>query len=289
MKTLNYKLSKLCDQNAGGSFGTRDQRKRQLSNIADSLHKLGFVGIKKPQNLKAKHVYALVTHWQSEGLKPSTIKNRMSSLRWLAEQTNNTTLVAKTNDQYGIERRAFSTNEDKSLQFEQKLIDAIADPHVQFSARLQEAFGLRREEAMKFNVSVADKGDHIALKPSWTKGGRARDVLVETEEQRMLLNEIKMFAGNHSLIPANKTYVEQVRTFERHMDLVGLGRTHGARHAYAQRLYEKLTGWKSPAAGGPTRAELSFGEREKDKEARQHISRALGHERESITVVYLGR
>ena len=41
------------------------------------------------------------------------------------------------------------------------------------SLELQQAFGLRREEAMKFQPSFADQGDHIRLKGSWTKGGKA--------------------------------------------------------------------------------------------------------------------
>jgi hypothetical protein len=37
------------------------------------------------------------------------------------------------------------------------------------SLRLQEAFGLRREESIKFRPSAAD---HIAIQSSWAKGGR---------------------------------------------------------------------------------------------------------------------
>ena len=37
------------------------------------------------------------------------------------------------------------------------------------SLELQQAFGLRREEAIKFIPSFADRGDHLVLKASWTK------------------------------------------------------------------------------------------------------------------------
>ena len=46
--------------------------------------------------------------------------------------------------------------------------------YVRLSIRLQAAFGLRREESIKFNPSYAIQDDHIRLKSSWTKGGRAR-------------------------------------------------------------------------------------------------------------------
>ena len=38
------------------------------------------------------------------------------------------------------------------------------------------AFGLRMEEALKFQPRLADKGDYIALKPNWCKGGAQRFV-----------------------------------------------------------------------------------------------------------------
>ena len=64
---------------------------------------------------------------------------------------------------------------------------------------------------------------------------------------------------------------------------------HGLRHAYAQQRYEELTGWKSPAAGGPTCKLLTQEQRDQDRKVRLIISRELGHEREQVTAVYLGR
>ena len=63
----------------------------------------------------------------------------------------------------------------------------------------------------------------------------------------------------------------------------------GLRHAYAQQRYEELTGWKSPAAGGPAAKSLSSEQRKLDREVRLIISRELGHQREQVTAVYLGR
>ena len=64
---------------------------------------------------------------------------------------------------------------------------------------------------------------------------------------------------------------------------------HGLRHAFAQALYERLAGWKAPAAGGPSKAELTPEQRAADDDARVLISAELGQVRESITAVYLGR
>jgi hypothetical protein len=54
---------------------------------------------------------------------------------------------------------------------------------------------------------------------------------------------------------------------------------HGLRHRYAQARYEALTGWKAPAAGGPSARTLTPEQRLEDAMARQSISHELGHDR----------
>jgi integrase len=154
---------------------------------------------------------------------------------------------------------------------------------------LQQAFGLRREEAIKIQPDLADKGDALWLKPSWTKGGRAREIPIRTETQRAALQRARDFAGKGSLIPAEKTYVQQLRLYEGQCIRAGLSRMHGLRHAYAQRRFQELTGFPAPLAGGPNRSALSADERALDEKARAVISQELGHHRTAVTVVYLGR
>ena len=64
---------------------------------------------------------------------------------------------------------------------------------------------------------------------------------------------------------------------------------HGLRHAYAQDRYKELTGWLCPAAAGPVARELTPEQRERDREIRLTISRELGHEREAVVGIYLGK
>ena len=157
------------------------------------------------------------------------------------------------------------------------------------SLELQQAFGLRREEAIKFQPSFADRGDHILLKASWTKGGKQRVIPVRTEEQRIVLDRARRLAGFGALIPSHHNYVHQLRVYEGNTLRAGLSRMHGLRHAYAQNRYTELTGWKPPVNGGPDRKSLSPEQREIDREARLTISRELGHERSAVTTAYLGR
>jgi len=142
---------------------------------------------------------------------------------------------------------------------------------------------------MKFRPSFADRGDHLVLKASWTKGGRERTIPVRTEEQRNVLNQARRLAGLGSLIPSNRNYRQQMRVYEGNTCRAGLSKMHGLRHAYAQNRYKELTGWKAPAAGGPVTKDLTSEQREIDREVRLQISRELGHYREAVVSAYLGK
>jgi site-specific recombinase XerC len=288
MRDLNYQLKMLCRHSHEGSFETRVGRERQLTAIANQLHELGFRQL-QATSLKQKHVRALVEHWRRQNLSPGTIKNRMSCLRWWAEKVNRRAVVAGSNDFYGIPDRQFVSDHSKAKSLAREQLDQVKDEHVRMSLRLQKAFGLRREEALKIRPRWADRGDHLHLKASWTKGGRERTVPIRTKEQRILLEQAKRLAGVGALIPRGRSYIEQLRIYERHTANAGLSKMHGLRHAYAQQRYLELTGWPSPHGSGPNKKDLTPAEQEADLQARLTISKELGHVREQITAVYLGR
>ena len=288
LRNLNYQLKQLCRQNRDGSYSTQAKRAHHLMLIANQLHVLGFHGM-GASSLKPKHVDALVKQWLKQELSTGTIKNRMAVLRWWAQKVDKQNVVARSNDHYGIPNRQFVTNTSKAKAVNAPDLEKIPDPHVRMSLELQQAFGLRREEAIKFRPGFADRGDHILLKASWTKGGKSRTIPVRTDVQRDLLDRVRRHVGNGALIPADRKYVQQLRVYERLTANAGLSKMHGLRHDYAQRRYEELTGWKSPAAGGPTSKQLSPAQKAQDHQARCLISRELGHVRTQIVSVYLGK
>jgi hypothetical protein len=287
VRDLNYGLKRLVNKSREGSFATRAAREHILQQAANTLHDLGYRKL-NPQGLKPKHVEALVNHWQTQALSSGTIKNRLAHLRWWAQKVGKAAVVARDNTHYGVDRRVYVTGQDKSRVLDTAGLEKVTDHHTRMSLRLQAAFGLRREEAIKFNPGYADKGDKILLKASWTKGGKAREIPIRNEAQRRLLDEAHQFAGRGALIPANKNYYQQMRTYERNSLNAGLNKNHGLRHAYAQTRYEEITSWQCPAQGGPERTSLTPTQRSIDHHARQTISRELGHERIAVVSVYCG-
>ncbi len=103
--------------------------------------------------------------------------------------------------------------------------------------------------SIKIRPEWADRGDRLALKDTWTKGGRAREILIRNTGQRQVLDEAKALAGRGSLIPAERNYVEQLRRFEYQCAAAGAHRMHGHRHQYAQTRYRR-TDWLAAAGGG---------------------------------------
>lgn len=291
MNRLEYHFMQICRRNCDGSFATQSNRREMLSLFSRELREIRYkVNNLRPHDLKGRHVNALVKKWQSENKSIGTIKNRMSVLRWLFEKIGKPEVV-KENSVYCIDNRQYVTNQNKSVSLKDIDLSKV-DPFIAQSLRLQDCFGLRREESMKLQPDYSLDGQnienakYIRLKSSWTKGGRARTIPIFSEKQRQELINTFALVRSGSLIPPHKTYKAHLTSFEAITHSLGIGRTHGLRHGYAQSRYFFLMNIPCPAVGG--HRELSAQEKEKDRIVRLQISEELGHSRINITSIYLG-
>ena len=238
-------------------------------------------------SLKPKHVTALVEHWIANDIAPGTLQNYMSDIRWWVEKIGKTCIMHPSNEHYGIPPRDHTPTNKAQCLTEDKFLQ-IENEYVRMSVRLQQAFGLRREESIKFRPSYADQKTFVRLKGSWTKGGRPREIPITEPSQRELLDQVRAFVGTDSLIPPESLYKHQDTQYKNATLRAGLNNLHGLRHGYAQRRYLRLTGWYPPSAGGLKFKELTKIEQKIDQEVRLIVSRELGHNRIEITRVYLG-
>lgn len=285
---IGKELGSLCARNKDGSFSTQSNRASILNQVAKTLQKAGFKNL-AASSLKPKHVDTLLKVWKADKLSPGTMKNRMSAVRWWAEKVGKVNCVPKTNDAAGISRRTFVGVETKAQKLTSDQLDRVGHDRLKVSLELQQAFGLRREECMKFCPEVAIKDDRISLKGSWCKGGRERDIPILNEYQRDVLTRAATLAGKGSMIPPEQNYKAWLATYEKATNRAELSNLHGLRHGYAQDRFEAIAGFKSPLAGGPSRDQLTAEQKERDFEARMVVSNELGHGREEVTAVYLGR
>ena len=290
MHQLTYELRQLAQHHKEGSYATRANRLHMLMLFGEQLHAAGFTQM-HVGDFKPRHVQRLVTLWQTQGLAPGTVKNRLSILRWWQRKIGKRTVLAATNARYGIAPRVTVATVSKAKELPADVLAKVRNAHVRMSLALQRAFGLRREESMKIRPFQADHGDRLVLQGSWTKGGRPREIPIRTQAQREVLDRAKALVTlkTASLIPAHKTYAQQLHSYESQCGRAGLRKMHGLRHAYAQERFVELTGFACPAAGGPHREALTPAQRYADHDARVLISEELGHAREAITLAYLGR
>lgn len=291
MKKLAYAIKQIEKRNRDGSHATQANRSRILAMCVEQLGQAGYkTNQMTPHDLKGRHVNALIKRWRDDNVSVATIKNRLSALRWLAEKIGNKGFV-KSNTELGIENRTYITNTDKSVSLASVVDWSALSDDVCLSVLLQKEFGLRREEAMKFQIDYATSqgADKIIIKPSWAKGGRYREIPITNERQTALLAKIHEHChakAQSSMIPNDKTYRQHMKTFESQTSSAGIGRTHGLRHQYAQSRYKQLMGFDCPAVGGVR--ELTSEEISKDRAVRLQISNELGHNRLQVTGIYLG-
>jgi site-specific recombinase XerD len=282
---LKHSLIQILKRDNTGSHGSRHDRRGMLLHFAKDLVFLGFK-VTNVNELRTKHIYAVVSSWQKSQLKISTIKNRISAIRHLSLLLNKPQLVPSNAD-LNTGSRKYINNRNRAL-FNPNF-NNITNDHVRISLELQRVFGLRREESIKIKPHLADKGNQLELMPTWCKGGRGRFVPIQTAEQRYWLERAKEVAGNfgNSLIPEDKNYIQQRYVYDKQVLRAGLRNLHGLRHAYAQQLYKELAGWDAPINGGPKWTELTLEQKKIDHRARLILTEQLGHSRKQITNSYL--
>jgi hypothetical protein len=291
LKVATYSIHNFIKHNIRGkSFSTVASIRERLTNSMKDLHSLGYP-IRNINNIQKKHIDALVKSWQEKKLSAGSIKNRMSDFRLYSKVSGRTHLVESSNKEYGIPNRSYIPTKNKAI-FNIDL-NKIGDKYLKASVELQKEFGLRREECLKIVPSKALKYDehgryYLALNSSWTKGGVGRTILIRNETQLNAIKNAISVANSKSLIPTDKSYIQQRRSYDNVTREQGYYNLHGLRHAYAQTRYKELTGWKCPINGGPTKRELNLYQRELDHHARLRISQELGHSRASITKNYIG-
>lgn len=280
-----------------GHFSTAAARSSRLNQMIQELHNLGYRNLSDVKDLKTRHINALAENFVERidrlELNSGTVKNRMTDLRWLAENINKANIINASNDFYKIDRRQYVNNDiNPAKRLEESDLSKIKDENLKLSLRLQSEFGLRREESIKFRPDCINLKENRLDLEVGTKGGRYRAIPILTESQKTLLKEVSdhcRATNAKSLIPNDLSYRQQLRRYDYQTAQADMYKNHGFRHQYAQDRYRELTKMDCPKNGGLRSKQLSHEQKELDYEARMIIAEELGHGREDVTAVYLGR
>lgn len=287
MSDLTTALEKLNAKFREGSYTAWSRRGSTLSQISRQLGEAGFDARMNAEALDENHVRALLERWQREKLAPSTMRHRLSVLRWWANHIGKEELIPTTNAALGVV--AGSPKKEQSVDSSSPAsTDDEADNYAHASIALQQHFALSREESLRFVPSVADLGDRIRLKGGWCKSGRSREIPIIRQEQRKALDQALAIAGKGSLIPVKSDIDSQSRVFDRCLIESGQ-RGKGYRQAYAQKRYREIMHKECPLNGGFQRDTMSDIDQLRDKRARKTIAAELGNRNPGALVALIGR
>jgi integrase len=291
------------------------ERSRFLYQFFDELHTLTIYKHVEPRSLGNRHVAAMVAVWAARCLSAGAIANYLSILRvfvaWIGKEPG----IVRTASQYlgadsAAAHRRQVADEDHSwiaagLEHAEvrERIRALC-PYVALQTEFSRLFGLRPREArclrpheavipaelvLPRDLDPASPASHYLHLDAGTKGGRPRDVPIETAEQGDLIRRAQAFvpAGRHLGRPGF-TLLQNKNHFYRVLAKVGITKkqcgvtAHGLRHEFANAVYEERAGVASPVRGG------TAPDRETDQAARLAVSRRLGHSRGQVIGSYVG-
>lgn len=311
MDSLKAQLDALLAKHAGTRVNGSVASDRTSEAARDSLHasfarlaKLGY-RLQKPENLGEKHIKALCTFWHESEYKPKTIQGNLSQLRIFCRWIGKGEMVKDAAHYLPAvprEKLRVKTIAEKSkswaangINVVEKVREADAiDWRFGIMLRMAVAFGLRRMEVIQCIPWKVDRGNKFAAYK--TKGGRPRDIYIDTDEQRKVLDHVKALLkpnermGWLTRCDGSKASLDySLDKWSKMLAKIGITKQasnctgHGLRAQYAENA-ALIADMIPPTLGG------SGGQMPKAVRdlKRFQVSELLGHSRKSVTGAYYG-
>jgi len=270
------------------SFGTRHTYEASAKRFA--AYVASVYSLQNMRNTRNEHIQAYVNYLKENDRETGYIKTEMSGIRHFLALIDCKNEIYEKNDRFGIPKRESQALPGMS-QDEYKIARELATQKFGVSGKitvdLQYYFGLRINETQAVHVKRfidADKTEVLHIDGSdGTKGGRPRDIKVETDEQKQLLREILNYIAvtgkkntDRLLTGREKGAVHKAkhayeRMYANNAEALNNKSSHDLRRAFAQNLYDRTPGT--------------------DKERMRVVCMALGHSpnRSDITARYVAR
>ncbi len=300
--------------NSSTSFRTREYAEQTAFLMLGVLRlELGYK-VNKPQNFCPKHAIAwaswINTQFALEKKMPATLAGYATIVRHLFRWSEKQWLVSIFDERLNSDAvtRQLVTEVDKTWEgSEISFADAVErvhleEPWVAMALIAQDAFGLRRREAIRFqperDIDLAGGLLHIRV---GAKGGRPRIIPIEHHWQHLAAEGLIQFVQKRNeetlsghdaaqtIAPAEKTLLESIYRYTNVLKRLGfnkkqLGVTgHGLRAGYVCRRLSELG--VIPVVKGGDGAHENV-----DLDATIHrlVSESVGHSRKNVIGAYAG-
>lgn len=276
------KVSKHVNQ---GSIKTRERYKEAVDRFA--RHLADQYNVQRFANVNDKHLQSYIQYMQEKGLAASTIKTDISAIRMYHDATPFTKHELSGNEKFELERRTFGgVDRTWGNQEYQSMLEQARElnrPDVANIMALGREAGLRIHECTRIDHATALQAIQSGTLHVKGKGGLERDVPLRPSAVEALREAAERVERGQKLFvrheQGQKTHqaIKSVQDFicnhrDKYQEEGREARMtfHGLRHSYAREEYELRV------------------QRMEEREARQEVSKLLGHERDDVTRIYLG-
>lgn len=229
-------------------------------------------GLECVQNLKSKHVSAVINDLRTEGKNHGTIAGYLTSARQVAKSIGKQNIVSRENKAYGITRageRLKPVKPDSNKQTQIRDLLYSRAKWLGLAHDMRQEFGLRSKESLMSNKIQIDAQGQKKLVVEAAKGGRSRTIPIRTPEQKQVLERVQEHIRENnqkSIVPQNKT-LKQAYNYQRDtLHKVGATKNNKA-HAHSQRH--------------------GYAQTRRQESSRKQVSSELGHGRVEITSHYV--
>lgn len=284
-KNLMNQINKIGAHIRQGSFKTRKRYYQSVERFA--RHLADKFNLQKFANISDKHLQSYIDELKTKGLSASTIKTDLSAIRMYHDATPYARNKLSPNEKFNLEKRAFGGVNRKWSDLEYKnmvqLARDLGRPDVANILTLGREAGLRIHEVTRLDYATASRGLQNGVLRVKGKGGLERDVPLRPKAMEALREAVgrvrrgeKLFvdtAGGqktHQVIKSVQDFIynhrDKIQESDRESDLT----FHGLRHSYASEEYQ-----------------MRIDSGMEEKEAREEVSRLLGHGRDDVTRIYL--
>ncbi len=301
-KNLQNQVNAIFNRTNEGSFETVRRYKATGKRFCDFLGKT--TNLQSFRNVQVRHVKAYVEYLQDLGLSPSYIITEVSGIKWIHERANPKRNLPQSNRCFELDKRdPYKWDMSiKDIEFKEGVKTAKATDRMDavLEFYMGRYFGLRHEEFVTlrvYHIEHAIKYDQLHIKN--TKGGRERDIPVDTDMQKKILRHLLAYAKDHGKLSNDYLICDNYKaSVKREMKSLGNWmNNHKHKFADPNRTNEVRPGkkprhksihWHSLRHSyyQETKVRLKAEGKLTDEQIEDYLSEALGHSRWDVNNEY---
>jgi len=232
---LRQHVENYCHHHHTGSYRDKKHRHFVLHKMIRDLFHIGSVPTKW-HGLTCNHIQNLVSHWQKEKIKPSTIMKYMTIIRDFFQNIEH-----QIND---IDNQSLGIINRKQLQKAVKLpndiLQKLSNPIAKILFEFQVHFGLTLSEAMRLRPAIHIQENTIWITRNIATNSQDRMIPFRNDEQIGIINTFQALCTQEQSLISTYGYHHVRYAYHNALKTIGLPALKTYRYLYARKMNEEL-------------------------------------------------